>query len=189
MPTLWWLQLKGWPIGGWYTQIPQRPWGFYGSPDMVTFQSKALHLLLLPWMEDRGGSKPQGSQPIFSLLPKHPGQIWRAEGMGKARRCDKHTHKFYCFCFMKVGRKTKCWEPFPLRNSPCCFSGILLLFHVIGFQLRIQSPLPSPLIKDYCVLIKDYCVPGIVLGALQTIFISHSNLAKELLECPFCRWV
>lgn len=38
--------------------------------------------------------------------------------------------------------------------------------------------LPSPFIKDHCV-------PGTVLGALQAIFISQSNLVKELLRYYF----
>lgn len=66
MPTLWWLQLKGWPIGGEYTQIPQRPWGFYGSHDLVTFQSKALHCVVAP-MDGEQRWEEASPSSVFSL--------------------------------------------------------------------------------------------------------------------------
>lgn len=50
-------------------------------------------------------------------------------------------------------------------ETPCC-------------RVPVQNTLPSPFIKDYCV-------PGTIVGALQVIFISQSNLAKELLRYYF----
>lgn len=66
-------------------------------------------------------------------------------------------------------------NPLHLGILHAIFPVIPLRRHAV---VPVQNTLPSPFIKDYCV-------PGTVVGALQVIFISQSNLAKELLRYYF----